>query len=139
MLPSQVGTMFRLVRCMPLLTELISVRDGFHSQQAELKKGAIKLLPNRRGRGKTSSMATLYCGDNLDILRRYLEDETVELVYLDPPINSAQNYNAFFHEQAGADAASRIRAFQDTCSWNQESQGAHGERIESWRICRGYV
>ena len=40
-------------------------------------------------------MGTLYYGDNLDILRRYLKDETVDLVYLDPPFNSAQNYNAF--------------------------------------------
>jgi len=40
-------------------------------------------------------MGTLYYGDNLDILRRYLKDESVDLVYLDPPFNSAQNYNAF--------------------------------------------
>jgi DNA modification methylase len=51
-------------------------------------------------------MGTLYYGDNLDILRRYLKDETVDLVYLDPPFNSAQNYNAFFHEKDGTDAAS---------------------------------
>ena len=67
-------------------------------------------------------MGTLYYGDNLDILRRYLKDETVDLVYLDPPFNSAQNYNAFFHEKDGTDAASQIRAFQDTWRWNQESQ-----------------
>ena len=41
-------------------------------------------------------MGTLYCGDNLDILQRYLADESVDLVYPDPPFNSAQNYNAFF-------------------------------------------
>ena len=52
-------------------------------------------------------MGTLYYGDNLDILQRYLKDETVDLVYLDPPFNSAQNYNAFFHEKDGADAASQ--------------------------------
>jgi site-specific DNA-methyltransferase (adenine-specific) len=34
-------------------------------------------------------MGTLYYGDNLDILWRYLKDETVDLVYLDPPFNSA--------------------------------------------------
>ena len=84
-------------------------------------------------------MGTLYYGDNLDILRRYLKDGTVDLVYLDPPFNSAQNYNAFFHEKDGTDAASQIRAFEDTWSWNQESQRAHEERIESWRICRGYA
>ena len=67
-------------------------------------------------------MGTLYYGDNLDILQRYLKDETVDLVYLDPPFNSAQNYNAFFHEKDGTDAASQIQAFEDTWRWNQESQ-----------------
>jgi DNA modification methylase len=67
-------------------------------------------------------MGTLYYGDNLDLLRRYLKDETVDLVYLDPPFNSAQNYNAFFHEKDGTDAASQIQAFEDTWRWNQESQ-----------------
>jgi adenine specific DNA methylase Mod len=51
----------------------------------------------------------------------------VDLVYLDPPFNSAQNYNAFFHEKDGTDAASQIRAFEDTWSWNQESQKVYQE------------
>jgi site-specific DNA-methyltransferase (adenine-specific) len=41
-------------------------------------------------------MGTLYYGDNLDILTRYVPSESVDLVYLDPPFNSAQNTNAFF-------------------------------------------
>jgi hypothetical protein len=51
-------------------------------------------------------MGTLYYGDNLDILKRYLKDESVDLVYLDAPFNSAQNYNAFFQEKDGSAAAS---------------------------------
>ena len=74
-------------------------------------------------------MGTLYYGDNLDILRRYLKDESVDLVYLDPSFNSVQNYNAFFHEKDGTDAASQIRAFEDTWSWNQESQKVYEELI----------
>ena len=74
-------------------------------------------------------MGTLYYGDNLDILQRYIRDETVDLVYLDPPFNSAQNYNAFFHEKDGTDAASQIRAFEDTWTWNQESQRVYEELI----------
>src|ERR1022692_4849205 len=74
-------------------------------------------------------MGTLYYGDNLDILRRYLKDETVDLVYLDPPFNSAQTYNAFFHEKDGTDAASQIQAFEDTWRWNQESQKVYDELI----------
>ena len=61
-------------------------------------------------------MGTLYYGDNLDILRRYLKDETVDLVYLDPPFNSAQDYNAFCHEKDGTAAASQIKALEDTGS-----------------------
>ena len=74
-------------------------------------------------------MGTLYYGDNLDIMRRYLKDESVDLVYLDPPFNSAQNYNAFFQEKDGSDAASQIRAFEDTWTWNQESQRVYEELI----------
>ena len=64
-------------------------------------------------------MGTLYYGDNLEILRRYLKDESVDLVYLDPPFNSAQNYNAFFQEKDGSAAASQIHAFEDTLRQRQ--------------------
>jgi 16S rRNA G966 N2-methylase RsmD len=50
-------------------------------------------------------MGTLYYGDNLPILRPYLKDETVDLVYLDPPFNSGASYNAFFQEKCGTTAA----------------------------------
>ena len=46
-------------------------------------------------------MGTRYYGDNLDILTRYVPSESVDLVYLDPPFNSAQNTNAFFQEKDG--------------------------------------
>jgi 16S rRNA G966 N2-methylase RsmD len=70
-------------------------------------------------------MGTLYYGDNLDILCRYLGDETVDFVYLDPPFNSAQTCNAIFHEKDGTDAASQIKAFEDTWQWNQESEAVY--------------
>ncbi len=70
-------------------------------------------------------MGTLYYGDNLDILQRYIADESVDLVYLDPPFNSAQNYNAFFEEKDGTAAAAQIQAFKDTWQWNNESRDAY--------------
>ncbi len=70
-------------------------------------------------------MGTLYYGDNLEILQRYIKDETIDLVYLDPPFNSAQNYNAFFHEKDGTDAASQIHAFEDTWHWDIETKKAY--------------
>ena len=56
----------------------------------------------------TLSSNVLYYGDNLDILRRYIRDETVDLVYLDPPFNSNQTYNVLFAEQNGSRAAARF-------------------------------
>jgi DNA modification methylase len=65
---------------------------------------------------------TLYYGDNLDILKRYIQDESIDLVYLDPPFKSNQNYNLLFKEKDGTDAASQIRAFEDTWHWDQEDE-----------------
>jgi site-specific DNA-methyltransferase (adenine-specific) len=50
---------------------------------------------------------TLYYGDNLDILRRYIKDENVDLVYLDLPFKSSQNYNILFKEKDGSQAKSK--------------------------------
>ena len=50
-------------------------------------------------------MNTLYYGDNLKILRDYIKDETVDLVYLDPPFNSNRNYNVLFKDESGAEAS----------------------------------
>ena len=57
---------------------------------------------------------SLYYGDNLDILRRYVQDESVDLIYLDPPFNSNQTYNILFQEKDGSQSASQIKAFGDT-------------------------
>ncbi len=61
----------------------------------------------------------LYYGDNLDILRRYIAEESVDLVYLDPPFKSDQNYNVLFQEQNGSRSAAQIHAFEDTWHWDQ--------------------
>ncbi len=75
-------------------------------------------------------MGTLYYGDNLDILTRYIGDASVDLVYLDPPFNSAQSYNAFFQEKDGTDAASQIKAFEDTWHWNIEAEAVYRQITE---------
>jgi site-specific DNA-methyltransferase (adenine-specific) len=60
------------------------------------------VLPNRTwDLEETDRVNTLYYGDNLDVLRRYVKDETVDLVYLDPPIKSNQDYNVLFAEKSG--------------------------------------
>jgi len=73
----------------------------------------------------------LYYGDNLDVLRRYVKDESVDLVYLDPPFNSSRDYNAFFAEQDGTRAAAQIKAFKDTWRWDQSAAAAYHEFVTS--------
>ena len=60
---------------------------------------------------------TLYYGDNLDILRQFVDDQTVDLIYLDPPFNSNRDYNVLFREQSGAASPAQIKAFGDTWNW----------------------
>jgi len=72
---------------------------------------------------------TLYYGDNLDILKRYIPDESVDLVYLDPPFKSNQNYNVLFKEKNGSQAASQIRAFEDTWTWGQDDEAVYADLV----------
>ena len=68
----------------------------------------------------------LYYGDNLEVLRGSIKDESVDLVYLDPPFNSARNYNVIFSKAlTGApanDASAQIEAFEDTWTWTPETE-----------------
>ncbi len=73
----------------------------------------------------------LYYGDNLDILRRYIKDESVDIIYLDPPFKSDQNYNILFAEHNGTRSASQIKAFEDTWHWDQSAAAAYQEVVES--------
>jgi DNA modification methylase len=76
-------------------------------------------------------MNQLYYGDNLDVLRRHIEDESVDLVYLDPPFNSNASYNVLFAERDGTQAASQIKAFEDTWKWDEEAARAFEEVVEA--------
>ena len=66
----------------------------------------------------------LYFGDNLDILREHVADESVDLIYLDPPFNSNATYNVLFRERSGEESAAQITAFEDTWHWGWESETA---------------
>jgi adenine specific DNA methylase Mod len=64
----------------------------------------------------------LYFGDNLGWLREQgaFPDESVDLVYLDPPFNSNRNYNVLFKESDVRESEAQIHAFEDTWSWDKE-------------------
>jgi len=69
----------------------------------------------------------LYFGDNLDILRRYIPDESVDLIYLDPPFNSNASYNVLFRERNGTDSAAQIKAFDDFWHWDREAAATYDQ------------
>jgi len=75
-------------------------------------------------------MNLLYYGDNLDVLRRHVDDESVDLVYLDPPFNSNASYNVLFAERDGTQAAAQIKAFEDTWKWDEGAARAFEEVVE---------
>jgi hypothetical protein len=73
---------------------------------------------------------TLYYGDNLEVLRQYVPDDSVDLVYLDPPFQSGKNYNILFESRDGQKSAAQIQAFEDTWTWSLESEASYREIVE---------
>ena len=73
----------------------------------------------------------LFYGDNLDILRNHIEDESVDLVYLDPPFNSNANYNVLFRAPDGSQSQSQIVAFDDTWHWTDSAEAAFDDVMRS--------
>ncbi len=69
-------------------------------------------------------------GDNLEVLRQHVKDESVDLIYLDPPFNSRQDYNVLFAEKDGTRSSSQIMAFEDTWEWNVDAERAYEEIVE---------
>lgn len=72
----------------------------------------------------------LFYGDNLEVLRRHIPGASVDLIYLDPPFNSRQDYNVLFAEKDGNRSASQITAFKDTWEWNEEAARSYEEVVE---------
>jgi site-specific DNA-methyltransferase (adenine-specific) len=72
---------------------------------------------------------TLFYGDNLDILRHSIKDESVDLIYLDPPFNSARNYNVLFKEKSGEASPAQIEAFTDTWAWDRSAERTYGDLL----------
>ena len=74
-------------------------------------------------------MNTLYYGDNLFVLRRYIPDESVDLIYLDPPFNSNRSYNVLFKDESNRDSVAQITAFEDTWHWDRTAQATYQELV----------
>jgi len=81
--------------------------------------------------GKMDEKNKLYFGDNLKILRDYVADASVDLIYLDPPFNSSATYNVLFKEKSGEESAAQIMAFEDTWQWGLEPEAVYKEIVTS--------
>ena len=82
-----------------------------------------------------SNMKKLSYGDNLDVLRRHIRTESVDLIYLDPPFKSGKDYNVIFSSGAGK-ASAQVQAFEDTWHWASEAATAFDEVIENLDFAR---
>ncbi len=89
----------------------------------------------------------LFYGDNLTVLRESIRDESVDLIYLDPPFNSNAGYNVLFKAPDGSGSAAQIEAFDDTWHWNDSAESAfadvlrsgNGAAAEMLRAMRGFL
>ena len=73
----------------------------------------------------------LFYGDNLAVMREHIADESVDLVYLDPPFNSNATYNVLFKAPDGHGSQAQIEAFDDTWHWSETAEDAY------WRVLKG--
>lgn len=72
----------------------------------------------------------LYYGDNLEVLRKYVRDETVDLCYIDPPFNSRRNYNQIYNNIGGEDRA-QAQAFVDTWTWDAHADACFEQILDN--------
>lgn len=78
-----------------------------------------------------SSGNSLYFGDNLQVLREHLADESVDLIYLDPPFNSKRDYNLLFKSPKGHESEAQITAFKDSWHWGEQAEREFHEIVHS--------
>jgi site-specific DNA-methyltransferase (adenine-specific) len=74
---------------------------------------------------------SLYYGDNLEIMRKYLRDESVDLCYMDPPFNSNRSYNQIYSKPGESQDAAQAQAFIDTWEWDTRAMAGFKEILEN--------
>lgn len=67
-------------------------------------------------------MNALFFGDCLDVLREHVRDESVDLIYLDPPFNSKRDYSVLFKTPKGHEGVAQITAFEDSWHWGEQAE-----------------
>lgn len=81
---------------------------------------------------------TLYYGDNLEILSRFISDESVDLVYLDPPFNKNAAYSVIFRDESGRTSDAQMATLEDYWHWGP-TPARHYEYLTNSTEHRGAV
>ncbi len=68
----------------------------------------------------------LFYGDNLEVMRKHLREETIDLCYIDPPFNSKRNYNQIYNN-IGTEDRAQAEAFVDTWLWDDQAITGYDE------------
>ncbi len=76
---------------------------------------------------RVSEPQIFWYGDNLEVMREHIQDDTVDLIYLDPPFNSQRIFNRFFGEEDGSPSDAQRKAFEDYWRWSKEAEAAYSE------------
>jgi site-specific DNA-methyltransferase (adenine-specific) len=77
-------------------------------------------------------MGILYYGDNLEILRNKIADESVDLCYIDPPFNSKRSYFQIYNNLGGEQDKAQAQAFIDTWQWDTQAIEGHQQIISNF-------
>jgi transposase len=100
----------------------VSIKKGGSGKVVFTPPVAILAEPYPRRIGRLDELSKLYYGDNLTVLRNTIDDESVDLIYLDPPFNSQATYNVLFRSTSGEQSQAQIEAFDDTWHWGDEAE-----------------
>lgn len=73
----------------------------------------------------------LYLGNNLDVLRLHIPDDSIDLIYLDPPFNSKKDYNLIYLDKEGERSTSQVQAFEDSWRWGEEAERTYDWLVDS--------
>ena len=87
---------------------------------------ALDILWTQGDSMKSITKNTLFYGDNLEVMRKYIADETIDLCYIDPPFNSKRNYNQIYNNIGDEDQA-QAQAFVDTWVWDEYANKGFSE------------
>ena len=85
--------------------------------------------------GVSNAPNKIFYGDNLQNLRKFIRDETVDLCYIDPPFNSKRNYNQIYNNIGQEDRA-QAQAFVDTWTWDDHANICFEEILTNKTACR---